>query len=331
MDYIEIHGRAKRLYSLYQKLSRYDNDINKIYDLIALRILVPTIADCYAVLGLIHNTWTPLKGRIKDYISQPKPNGYQSLHTTVFSEEGDILEVQIRTPEMHREAEYGVAAHLQYKNTKSIPAKKIKWMKELARVQKQFKGTKEYFDNLQKIKLDFLQNRIFVFTPHGDVLELPEHATPVDFAYLIHSDIGNKCSGALINGKMCSLDSPLKNGDVVEILIDKKRDGPNSDWIKFVKTDIARSRIKTHFNKNETRLAGKHSMWPKRSGKRWSRLFCSVCSRFDIRCFQILGRKLNENLTAHRPLNRDFVPSAPRNTSFSAIWIRNLILTRFCH
>ena len=155
---------------------------------------------------------------------------------------------------MHREAEYGVAAHLQYKNTKSIPAKKIKWMKELARVQKQFKGTKEYFDNLQKIKLDFLQNRIFVFTLHGDVLELPEHATPVDFAYLIHSDIGNKCSGALINGKMCSLDSPLKNGDVVEILIDKKRDGPNSDWIKFVKTDIARSRIKTHFNKKRNKI-----------------------------------------------------------------------------
>ena len=250
MDALMVQGRAKRLYSLYQKLQRYGRDIEKIYDLIALRIIVPTISDCYATLGMIHNTWTPLKGRIKDYISQPKPNGYQSLHTTVFSEGGDILEVQIRTQEMHKDSEYGVAAHWQYKNS-ALPAKKIKWIKELADWQKDFTDHKSYMENLQSVKLDILQNRIFVFTPRGDVLELPEHATPVDFAYLIHTEVGNKCSGALINSKMSSLDSSLKNGDVVEIIIDKNRKGPSEDWLSFVKTHIARSRIRTYLNKKK--------------------------------------------------------------------------------
>ncbi len=253
LNFIEVQGRAKRLYSLYQKLLRYDKNVEKIYDLIALRVIVPTISDCYAVLGGIHNMWTPLKGRVKDYISQPKPNGYQSLHTTVFSESGEILEVQIRTPEMHTESEYGVASHWQYKTTsdgqQKIPKNRIRWMKEITEWQKQYKTHKDYLDNLQNLKLDFLQNRIFVFTPNGDVIELPERATPIDFAYLIHSEIGNKCSGSLINGKMVSLDTPLKNGDVIEILTDKNRKGPSKDWLEFAKTHLARTRIRAYFNK----------------------------------------------------------------------------------
>ncbi|MBD3311640.1 MAG: RelA/SpoT family protein [Candidatus Magasanikbacteria bacterium] len=242
IDVIDIHGRNKRLFSLYKKLLRKDNQAAKIYDLVAIRVIVPTIADCYASIGIIHKIWRPLKGRIKDYISQPKPNGYKSLHTTVFGESGEIVEFQIRTPEMHEEAEYGVAAHWHYdENGSRLPSKEVKWVKELAEVQKEILSK---LSDLEEIKIDFLQTRIFVFTPKGDVIDLPEGATPVDFAYHIHTDIGNKCNGAMINEKMVSLNTELKNGDVVEIIVDKNRKNPSVDWLKFTKTHTARSRIK---------------------------------------------------------------------------------------
>lgn len=246
---ISIHGRRKRLYSLYKKLMRRDNDINKIYDLAAVRVIVPTIADCYAALGILHKIWKPLKGRIKDYISQPKPNDYQSLHTTVFSLQGEIVEFQIRTPEIHEEAEYGIAAHWHYDEYGSrLPSKELKWIKELAIIQKDILNR---LTDLEEIKIDFLQTRIFVFTPKGDVIDLPEEATPVDFAYHIHSDIGNKCVGAMVNEQLVSLDTELKNGDVVEIITDKNRKGPGHDWLKFAKTHTAKDHIRNYINKNK--------------------------------------------------------------------------------
>jgi len=253
---VSIDGRNKRLYSLYQKLQRKDHDITQVYDLVAIRIIVPTIADCYASLGILHKHWRPLKGRIKDYISQPKPNGYQSLHTTVFSDNGEIIEFQIRTPEMHDDAEYGVAAHWHYdEHCSKRPAREITWIKELAEIQKDILNK---LSDLEEIKIDFLQNRIFVFTPKGDVIDLPEGATPVDFAYHIHTDIGDKCNGARINEQMASLDTELKNGDVIEIVIDKNRKGPSQDWLNFIKTHTAKTHV-TNYLKDKQK--GKIADW----------------------------------------------------------------------
>jgi len=239
-----IHGRKKRLYSFHLKLQRKNNETAKIYDMVALRIIVPTIADCYAALGILHTIWKPMKGRIKDYISQPKPNGYQSLHTTVLSDTGEIIEFQIRTTDMHEEAEFGAAAHWHYDETGvKRPAKKIQWVKELAEIQKDVLNK---LSDLEEIKVDFLQSRIFVFTPKGDVIDLPEGATPVDFAYHIHTHVGDKCSGAIVNEQMTSLDTGLKNGDVIEIITDKNRKGPSRDWLKFVKTHTAKGHINNY-------------------------------------------------------------------------------------
>lgn len=240
---ISITGRNKRLYSFYQKLIRKENDIAKIYDLVAIRIIVPTVADCYATLGILHKLWKPMRGRIKDYISQPKPNHYRSLHTTVFDDQGECLEFQIRTPEMQEEAEFGIAAHWHYDEHGSrLPLRDLRWVRELAEIQKEMLSK---LSDLEALKVDFLQTRIFVFTPKGDVIDLPDNATPVDFAYHIHSDIGDKCIGTRVNDKMVSLDTPLKNGDVVEIIVDKNRKTPNEDWLKFVKTQTARYHIKS--------------------------------------------------------------------------------------
>ncbi len=245
---LDIHGRTKRLYSLYKKLMKYDRNIDKIYDLVALRIIVPSVADCYAVLGIIHKVWRPLKGRIKDYIAQPKPNGYQSLHTTVFCTNGEIVEFQIRTQEMHDDAEYGIASHWHYDEQGSrIPSKRLQWIKELAEVQKDIM---QRLQDLEHLKIDVFQNRIFVFTPKGDVIDLPENATPIDFAYAIHTDVGNTCVGARVNDTMTPLSQPLKSGDLVDITTDKKRKGPSPDWIKFAKTNHARSCIKQHSKQN---------------------------------------------------------------------------------
>lgn len=243
IDFIEVKGRVKQFYSLYIKLLEHDKDINRVYDFIALRIIVEDIPTCYAVLGIIHKKMKPLKGRIKDYIAQPKPNGYSSLHTTVFTPDGEIIEVQIRTKDMNEEAEYGIAAHWHYDEKGSFkPSKETKWIEELTRWQKELTENQKYLENL---KIDVFRDRIFVFTPKGDVIDLPKGATPVDFAYYVHSDVGTQCAGALINNHIASLDTPLKSGDVLEIITEKNRKYPSQDWLKFVKTNQAKSKIKS--------------------------------------------------------------------------------------
>lgn len=249
VPYIEVQGRAKHLFSLYKKLLKNDRNITRIHDIIALRIIVPSIGDCYAALGAIHSLWTPLKGRIKDYIAQPKPNGYRSLHTTVFCDQGEIVEFQIRTEDMHRENEFGIAAHWAYDEHKPFPKKKREtpnWVKELANIQQDLSDTSSYVRSLEDLKIDVFRDRIFLFTPNGDVIDLPEESTCVDFAYAIHSDIGNTCVAAKVNDEVVPLSHVLKNGDMIEILVDKSRKGPNPDWLDFVKTRYAKSKIRQH-------------------------------------------------------------------------------------
>ncbi|MGH9809158.1 MAG: RelA/SpoT family protein, partial [Terriglobia bacterium] len=216
---------------------------------------MPTVADCYATLGIIHQMWKPLKGRIKDYIAQPKPNGYQSLHTTVFCDGGEIVEIQIRTEQMHQESEYGIAAHWHFvEEGKESPAAvnaQIAWVKDLIRLQQEsLEESGKLVESVEKLKIDVFQKRIFVFTPSGDVIDLPEDATPVDFAYAIHSDVGNRCIGAKINGRIVQLKQALPNGDVVEI---QTQAGhlPSKDWLALVKTSRARNKIKHVINTTE--------------------------------------------------------------------------------
>jgi guanosine-3',5'-bis(diphosphate) 3'-pyrophosphohydrolase len=250
---INLDFRAKRLSSLYKKLLLHDMDIEKIYDLVALRIIVPNVSDCYAALGVIHELWPPIPGRIKDYIAMPKPNGYKSLHTTVLGPDGKKIEIQIRTLEMHEENEYGIAAHWlykykkykkgsDYKNKEDIE-KELNWIKQLNTWQKDIQKGDSGEDFLKSIKIDFFKDRIYVLTPKGDVIDLPEGATPVDFAYHIHSEIGDSCVGAKVNDKIVPLDYKLKSGDMVEVLTQKNKK-PSEDWLSFVKTSIARDRIK---------------------------------------------------------------------------------------
>jgi len=247
---VEISYRLKHKYSLYQKLLRYDMDIDKIYDIVALRVIVNSIEECYRVLGLVHSLWNPLPGRIKDYIAVPKPNGYRSIHTTIFTGGGGIAEIQIRTEEMHAEAAYGIASHFTYKEHGSIKINdkksKYKWIEELKELNLSPDNPNNFIEHL---KTDFFSHRIFIFTPKGDVLDLPEESTPIDFAYSIHSDIGNHASGAKVNGKMSELSTKLQNGDIVEIL-DRKDAHPNSKWLDFVKTTIAKKHIKSYLEKN---------------------------------------------------------------------------------
>ncbi len=267
VDYISIHGRSKHLYSLYKKLLRNNRDLGKIYDLVALRILVDSVGKCYETLGVIHEICKPLKGRIKDYIAQPKPNGYQSLHTTVFSPKqfatsdvhGQIVEIQIRTAEMHDEAEYGIASHWRYKEHGSqseISDYGINWMQQLLDEHPDVEDKTQLLDSM---KIDIFQNFIFVFTPCGDVIELPEDATPVDFAYKIHTDLGNKCSGVKINDQIASLNTTLKSGDVVEIFSNPHRSDPSPDWLSFVKTNTARQHIRASVHKKHKKLLGQTS------------------------------------------------------------------------
>ncbi len=255
---VEVKARIKFLYSLYQKLQRYENDLSRIYDVIALRVIVPRISDCYTALGLIHREFKPIKGRIKDYIARPKANGYTSLHTTVQLDNGDYLEVQIRTMEMHAQAQYGIAAHWQYKENGKYTRRQLQvsWVKELAKIMQDVTDLTE----LEHIKLDLFHNRIFVLTPEGDVIDLPENATPVDFAYQIHSEIGNKMIKAKINGVLCPLSQRLQNGDIVEALTDKSKKSPDIEWLDFVKTHLAKSKIKEAHRKHL-------STWSKRLGK----------------------------------------------------------------
>ncbi|MDP2837802.1 MAG: RelA/SpoT family protein [Candidatus Moranbacteria bacterium] len=252
----DISGRTKHLYRLYQKLKRHDMDITRIYDLVAIRIIVPGIADCYEALGIIHREYRPMVGRIKDYISLPKPNGYQSLHTTIFGPDGRILEVQIRTKKMHDEAEYGIAAHWLYtEKSRSIwrnifsrqkhtvvPLKELTWITQLKEWQKEVgRDDKEFVEGL---RIEFFKNHIFAFTPKGDIIELPEEVTPIDFAYAIHSEIGHRAVGAKADGKMVPLDYHIQNGQVIEILTVKEKKKPSRDWLSFVKTSTAKSHIR---------------------------------------------------------------------------------------
>ncbi len=246
----EINYRLKHRYSLYKKLQKYDMDIEKIYDIVALRVVVDTVEECYRVLGLVHSIWNPLPGRIKDYIAVPKPNGYRSIHTTIFTGLGGIAEIQIRTIDMHAEAAYGIAAHFAYKENSAKKVQnsnsKFKWIEELKELNY---SPDEPIKFLEHLKMDFFNDRIFIFTPKGDVIDLPEDSTPLDFAYSIHSDIGNHTFGAMINGKMSQIFTKLKNGDRVEIVV-KKDSHPSSKWLEFAKTTIAKKHIKQYLEKN---------------------------------------------------------------------------------
>lgn len=247
---LSLDYRIKHLYSLWRKLDKYDGDITKVYDIMAIRVIVPTVEACYHVLGIIHGSWKPLPGKIKDYIALPKTNGYQSLHTTVFTGKGGIVEIQIRTEQMHIEAEYGLAAHFAYKEKVKIAKTDIKkqyeWLEQLKDTQKKIEDTDEFFKSL---KIDFFKNRVFVFTPNGDVIDLPEDSTVVDFAYNVHSQIGNRAQGGKVNGKFVALDTKLKSGDICEV-ITAKNAHPNPKWLEFVKTGIARNRINKYLKIN---------------------------------------------------------------------------------
>ena len=243
----EITARFKHLYSIWQKMQRKDRKFDDIYDVFALRVVVKNIEDCYKVLGVIHAIWKPIPHRFKDYIAVPKPNGYRSLHTTIIGIDNKATEFQIRTEEMHQESLYGLQTHWNYKGDME-KSEKPGWIKDILEIQKENQETKEF---VNEITANIFQNRIFVFSPKGDVIELPDRSTPIDFAYAIHTDIGNKATQALINKKISSLDTELKNGDLVEIITDRNRKGPNSQWLNFAKTRHARERIK-QYSKNKT-------------------------------------------------------------------------------
>jgi GTP diphosphokinase / guanosine-3',5'-bis(diphosphate) 3'-diphosphatase len=248
-----INGRRKHIYSIYHKMLAQDLTLEQVHDLIAFRILVSSLKDCYASLGLVHSLWKPIPGRFKDYISMPKANMYQSLHTTVIGPEGERIEIQIRTEEMNQLAEYGVAAHWQYKERErgkkaSRDVDRFTWLRQIMDWQHELKDSREFMTNL---RFDLFQDEVYVFTPKGQVKELPEGATPVDFAYMIHTEVGNRCAGAKINGKLAPLSTALQNGDTIEIITDKNR-SPSQDWLKFAKTAKARARIK-HWVRTEER------------------------------------------------------------------------------
>lgn len=255
----EIYGRSKHFYSIYKKMSYQHKNLDEIFDLMAVRIIVETVRDCYAVLGLVHTMWKPIPGRFKDYIAMPKPNMYQSLHTTVIGDTGKPFEIQIRTQEMHRIAEYGIAAHWKYKEGIESDKDEVKlsWLRQALEWQQDVNDPKEFMESL---KMDLFSNQVFVFTPNGDVIELPAGATPLDFAFKIHTDIGCKCVGAKVNGKMVTIDHELENGNIVDIVTSPNSAGPSIDWLKIAKSSSARNKIRQWLkreNKNDSVDKGK--------------------------------------------------------------------------
>jgi GTP pyrophosphokinase len=297
---IKLDGRIKRLYSIHLKLKRQKIDLERVYDFVALRVITQSVKDCYAALGIIHQTWSPVPGRIKDFIAMPRPNGYQSLHTSVISEHGFPFEVQIRTEEMHRRAEEGIAAHWKYKEGRvgaHRDERYFQWMRQLLEVQQEVRDPQEF---LQNLKIDLYPEEVYLFTPKGEVRSLPRGATAVDFAYSIHTDVGNQCVGARINGKIVPLRTRLQNGDIVEI-VTQSGHKPSRDWLSFVATSRARSKIK-HVLQAEERA---------RSIELGRRLFDKEARRFGLASSTVLesaeltkfaseyGARSAEELLAH--------------------------------
>jgi GTP pyrophosphokinase len=258
-----VTGRQKHFYSVYQKMVVRGRDFNDIYDLVGIRVLVEDVRDCYAVLGAIHARWSPVPGRFKDYIAMPKFNLYQSLHTTVIGPSGKAIEIQIRTYDMHSRAEFGIAAHWKYKqgNEANSSSPEMLWLRQLHEWQKETEDPSEFLDSL---RFDLGSPEVFVFTPKGSVIALPGGSTPVDFAYSVHTDVGNRCAGAKVNGRLVPLESKLNNGDVVEVVLNKgEHAAPSRDWLNFVKSPRARSKIKAWFSKErreEAIEAGRESI-----------------------------------------------------------------------
>lgn len=264
----EITGRSKHYYSIYKKMQFQQKQLEEIFDLTAIRIIVDSIKDCYGVLGVVHTMWKPIPGRFKDYIAMPKPNRYQSLHTTVIGRTGNPFEIQIRTKEMHRIAEYGIAAHWKYKEGIEAEDEEVKlaWLRQTLEWQQDLNDPKEFMETL---KLDLFSNQVFVFTPKGDVIELPAGSTPLDFAFKVHTAVGAKCVGAKANGKMVTIDYELKNGEIIDIITSSNSKGPSIDWLKIAKTNSARNKIRQWLKKeNRSQNADKGKEILEKAAKR---------------------------------------------------------------